>query len=68
MAVYWISFRIEADGKGDERQFALTKAIHGYKRRYWDRTPGFILSKAAIPWTSWSMLSGRRSIWRATCS
>jgi hypothetical protein len=43
MAVYWISFRIEADGKGDERLFALTKAIHSYKRRYWDRTPGFIL-------------------------
>jgi hypothetical protein len=43
MAVYWISFRIDGDGKGDERQYALTKAVHGYKQRYWDRTPNFIL-------------------------
>src|ERR1700677_2635516 len=43
MAVFWISFRIDGGGKGDERQFALTKAIHSYKLRYWDRTPNFIL-------------------------
>jgi hypothetical protein len=43
MAVFWISFRIDTDGKGDERQFALTKAVHGVKLRYWDRTPNFIL-------------------------
>jgi len=43
MAVFWISFRIEGDGKGDERQYALTKAVHGHKLRYWDRTPNFIL-------------------------
>ncbi len=43
MGIFWISFRVEVGGKGDERQFALTKAIHGYKLRYWDRTPNFIL-------------------------
>jgi hypothetical protein len=43
MGIFWISFRIEVGGKGDERQFGLTKAIHGYKLRYWDRTPNFIL-------------------------
>lgn len=43
MSVFWISFRIDSGGKGDERQYALTKAIHGLKLRYWDRTPNFIL-------------------------
>ena len=43
MAVFWISFRIDSGGKGDERQYALTKAIHAHKLRYWDRTPSFIL-------------------------
>ena len=43
MAVYWISYRIDRDGMGDERQYALTKAIHGYKQRYWDRTESFVV-------------------------
>jgi hypothetical protein len=43
MAIFWISFRIEVGGKGDERQFALIKAVHSHKLRYWDRTPNFIL-------------------------
>ncbi len=43
MPVYWISYRIDRDGKGDERQYALTKAISGYKQRYWDRTVNFVV-------------------------
>jgi hypothetical protein len=43
MAVYWISYRIDGNGKGDERQYALVKAIHSHKRRYWDRTPNFVV-------------------------
>lgn len=43
MAVYWLTYRIDGDGKGDERRFALKKAVHGYQIRYWDRTPNFVL-------------------------
>jgi hypothetical protein len=43
MGVFWISYRIDGDGKGDARQFTFNKAIHRYHRRYWDRTPNFIL-------------------------
>jgi hypothetical protein len=43
MAVYWVSFRINDDGAGDERQYGLLKAIQLCQRRYWDRTGGFVV-------------------------
>ena len=43
MTVYWISFRINNDPGRAERLYALTKAIHAYKKRYWDRTESFVL-------------------------
>jgi phage tail sheath gpL-like len=43
MAVYWISYRLNADPGRTERQYALIKAIHAYKKRYWDRTESFVI-------------------------
>jgi|SRR5580693_9003800 hypothetical protein len=43
MAVYWISYRINGDVAHDDRQRALLKTIHSYKKRYWDRTGSFVI-------------------------
>lgn len=47
MGVFCLSFHLNDDGAGQQRKFALMRAVQSVQRRYWDRTDNFVIFETA---------------------